>query len=336
MSLISLGDLAQSFMLRQQNLQVRQEVNRLAEEMTTGQTADPSRHLSGDFSYLSDIERSLGLLKGYRTSVSEAAVFTTAMQTALEKIQTSSASLSRAIFEGSSGGLPATQSLGAQAAANAFSDIVSGLNAQTAGRSLFSGNATDRPALAPEQLILSELRAAVAGQVSAATIRATVDAWFDDPFGGFETQTYTGSNTGLAAYRLDRHGSVNLDLRANSPALKEILKYTALAVLASDTSLALNGSERAHLLRQAGADLQGAQENLTSLRADLGFAEARIEEGRVRLSSERASLELARNALLAVDPFDTATQLQSAQSQLESLYAVTVRISRLSLAEFMR
>lgn len=335
MSLMSLGDLAQSFMFRQQNLQVRQEVNRLAEEMTTGQTADLARHLSGDFSYLSDIERSLGLLNGYRTSVSEAAVFTSAMQTALETIQTSSTKLSQTILETSSGAR-GISSLGAQAATHTFSQIVSALNTQTAGRSLFAGNETDQPALAPAELILAQLHSAVAGQTSAAAIRATIETWFDDPSGGFETQAYLGSPVGLAAYRLDRQGSVELDLRANSPAIKDILKHAALTVLASDTGLALNDSERLDLLRQAGTELQGAQDSLTTLRADLGFAEARIEEGRVRLSSERTSLELARNALVSVDPFETATQLQTAQSQLESLYAVTVRMSRLSLAEFMR
>jgi len=335
-SLVSLGDLAQSFMLRQHNFQVRQEVSRLTEEMTTGQAADLSRHLSGDFSYLADIERSLGLLKGYRTSVSEAAVFTSAMQTALETIQTSSATLSQTILETSSGGSRGNETLGAQVATQTFSQIISALNTQIVGRSLFSGSATDQPALAPAELILSQLHSAVAGQVSAAAIRATVETWFDDPLGGFETQAYSGSPIGLSPYRLDRLGSIELDLRANSPALKEVLKYSALTALASDTSLALNDSERADLLRHAGAQLQGAQGNLITLRADLGFTEARIEAGRARLSSEKTSLELARNALLAVDPFETATQLQSAQSQLESLYAVTVRISRLSLAEFMR
>jgi len=336
MSMISLGDLAQSFMLRQQNVHMRQQVNRLAQEMTTGQAADLARHLSGDVSYLSDIERSLGLLKGYQTTVSEAAVFTSAMQAALESIQTSSERVSRTILEISSSGALATSTSTAQLAAQTFSQIVSTLNTQTVGRSVFAGNATDQPALAPAEHILSELQAAVTGQVSAATIRATVEAWFDDPVGGFESQVYRGSDISLAPYRLDRHGSVDLDLRANSSAVKEVLKHSALAALAADTRLALEGSERADLLHQAGMQLQGAQDSLTALRADLGFAEARIEEGRVRLSSEKTSLELARNSLLAVDPFDAATQLQNAQSQLESLYAVTVRISRLSLAEFMR
>jgi flagellar hook-associated protein 3 FlgL len=336
MSVTSLGDLAQSFMLRRQNLQVRQEVNRLTEELTTGRSADLSARLSGDYAYLSDIERSLGLIQGYRTSVAEAGVFTGAMQTALERVQTVSGSLSRSIIDGLGGGLPAVQAIGTQAATDAFEQIVASLNTQAAGRSLFAGNATDRPAVAAAEVLLSELRATIASQTSVEGVRVAVDQWFESPSGGFETLGYTGSNDGLAPYRLDRQGTVDLDLRGNSPALKEVLKQVSLAVLAGDTGLPLTDLQRTDLLRSAGEGLLGAQDRLTSLRADLGFAEARIEEGRVRLASEKTSLELAQNALLSVDPFDSATQLENAQSQLESLYAVTVRLSRLSLSEFMR
>lgn len=336
MPLTSLGDLSQSFMLRRQNLQMRQDVNRLSEELTKGQAADPSRHLSGDFSYLSDIERSLGLLKGYRTSVREAAVFTSAMQTSLETIQNAATTLAGSVLDTASSGLPSAQSLGARAAVQAFSQIVSSLNVQVAGRSLFAGIATDQPALADVETLLASLQSAVSGQVSADAIRASVDAWFDDPSGGFESHGYLGSTTSLAPYRLDQTGSVNLDLRADSPALKEVLKFVALSALAEDATTALPELGRKDLLRQAGEGLLASQDKLTALRADLGFAEARIEEGSVRLSSERSALELARNSLLAVDPFETAVKLQAAQAQLESLYAVTVRLSRLSLAEFMR
>lgn len=336
MSLTSLGDLAQSFMLRQQNLQLRQEVNRLSAEVTTGRTADLSGRMSGDFAYLADIERSLGLLQGYRTSVTEAAVFTSAMQASLDRVQDISDTLSRSLFDSAGSGLPALQTLGATSAKAALSEIVAAFNTQTAGRSLFAGNATDQPALAAADTILAELRTVVGSQTTAAGLKAAVDQWFDAASGGFETLGYLGATEGLAPYRLDREGTVDLDLRADSPALKEILKQVSLAALAGDASLPLTERARSDLLRQAGEGLLGSKDKLIELRAHLGFAEARIEEGRVRLSSEKSSLELARNALLSVDPFESATLLENAQSQLESLYAVTVRLSRLSLSEFMR
>ena len=69
---------------------------------------------------------------------------------------------------------------------------------------------------------------------------------------------------------------------------------------------------------------------------DLGYAEARIEDSKVRQEAEASSLEIARNTLLGVDPFDVATRLTDAQQRLESLYAVTARLSRLTLSDFLR
>ncbi|MGR3702303.1 MAG: flagellin [Paracoccaceae bacterium] len=336
MSLISLGDLAQSLMLRQHNAQIRQEVNRLSEEVATGRVTDTSSHLGGNFVFLAEVERGLGLIQGYSTSVSEVGILASAMQNALGQIQDASGNLSSTLLETNSGGLNSTQTTAARTALDTFSQIVSALNSHSAGRSLFAGNATDRPALATSDTLVSALQGAISGQTTAQGVMDAVNLWFDAPSGGFEAIAYLGSTEGLAPYRLDRNGTVDLNLRADGPVLRATLKYSALAALASDPSLNLPDAVRSDLLRQAANGLLDTQDGLAGLRADLGFAEARIEEGRVRLSSEKTSLEIARNTLLSVDMYEKASLLETAQSQLESLYAVTVRLSRLSLSEFMR
>jgi flagellar hook-associated protein 3 FlgL len=47
-------------------------------------------------------------------------------------------------------------------------------------------------------------------------------------------------------------------------------------------------------------------------------------------------LEIARADLVAIDPFEAATRMEAAQTQLETLYSVTARLSRLSLVDFLR
>ena len=336
MSLISLGDLAQSLMLRQHNAQIRQEVNRLSEEVATGRAADISTHLGGDFDFLAEVERGLGLNQGYSTSVSEVGILASAMQTALGQIQDISSNLSRTLLETNSGGLASTQSTAATMAVDTFSRIVHALNSQSTGRSLFSGNAPDRQALATSDAIAAALRGAISGETTAQGVLDALDLWFDAPAGGFQTIAYLGSTDGFAPYRLDRNGTVDLNVRADDPVLRATLKHSAIAFLASEPNSHLPDAVRKDLLRQAANGLLDSQDGLAGLRADLGFAEARIEEGRVRLSSERTSLEIARSTLLSVDMYEKASLLETAQSQLESLYAVTVRLSRLSLSEFMR
>jgi flagellar hook-associated protein 3 FlgL len=46
-------------------------------------------------------------------------------------------------------------------------------------------------------------------------------------------------------------------------------------------------------------------------------------------------LQIARVGLVSVDPYAATSALTATQSQLESLYAVTARVSRLSLANYL-
>jgi flagellar hook-associated protein 3 FlgL len=323
-------------MLRRHNVQLRQDVNRLSQEVTTGLAANLAKHLTGDFTYLSEIERNLTVLKSHRTSALEAGLFTAGMQNALEQIQNISSSLAPNLLTSAESGLAAHQPAVARAAIDALEQNVNALNVQVAGRNLFSGNATNQVSLISASSIVTELRAAIGSETSASNIQTLVDDWFNSPAGGFNTIAYRGSETALSPYRLGQAGQVDLDLRANSPVLRDVLKFTALAVLASDSSLDLSDETRADLQKKSGQGLYQSQDSLTGLRSELGYAEAKVEEGKVRLASERMSLELTRNAFISVDPFESATMLENAQTQLESLYAVTVRMSRLSLAGFLR
>jgi len=89
------------------------------------------------------------------------------------------------------------------------------------------------------------------------------------------------------------------------------------------------------LMRTSGVALIGVQQDLTGVRGALGAAEARIETIQTRNASERTALELARNQLLAADPFETATRLEEVQFQLQALYTVTARMGDLSLVNFI-
>ncbi|MGR3292274.1 MAG: flagellin [Paracoccaceae bacterium] len=75
---------------------------------------------------------------------------------------------------------------------------------------------------------------------------------------------------------------------------------------------------------------------LTILRANVGSAEARIEDATAQNSAEKFALEIARADITAIDPYQTATELEAVALQLETLYTLTVRLSRLSLSEYLR
>lgn len=335
MNITSIGDLAQTLMLRHRSVELKQTISTLTDELNSGHVSDVSKRLGNDFSYLSDIERNLTRLGGFTVATNEAKLFADAAQTRLERLHDMSSELSSSLVSASPAELPIViENLGNQAKGN-LELVISALNGSVAGRSLFAGTATDRTPLATADVMLAELVPLVTGLTSAADVETAVRDWFSDP-GGFEAVMYQGSDDTLSPIQIGPGQQVNMSLKADDPAFRDTLGNFALVALAGDTALGFDKGVQNDLFRGAGAALVGSQNKLTQVQADLGFAEARIEESATRNASARTGLEYAKNSLLEADPFEAAIRLKEAQFQLESLYTVTVRSSKLSLLNFMR
>lgn len=335
MNLTSIGDLAQNLLLRNRSAEIKSTIAALTQELSTGQTTDISTRLGGDYTYLSEIDRNLTRLNGFTLAAAEAAVLAGASQLALERVHDVASNLGPDLLTTIPSTLQVVRSQATAQAKDGLDTVMAALNGSVAGRSLFSGIATDRAPLESADTLLTALKTEVAGLTSANDILTAIDDWFADA-AGFDAVMYTGSDQSLAAIQVGSSEYVNLSLRADDPDLKEMIRNTAVAALAANSDLALGADAQNGLLRAAGEGLLQSDAKLTGLRADLGYAEGRIEEASTRNASARTGLEYARNELLEADPFDTAARLQEVQFQLESLYSVTVRNSRLSLLSFLK
>lgn len=330
----SIGDLARTLVLRTNQVQLREEMDQLAVEIATGFVKDPAKHLGGDLTGLLAIDRSLANLETYRVNTTEATFITASMQTALEEIQSRSENVSQTLI---SAELTPNQPLlntFSEDAESALSMILNGLNRSVAGRFLFSGTATDRAAVEGIDALMTDVRAALTGQTTLAGVEAALDTVFGAG-GTYETSTYLGSNTGLAPMQLSETDSANVDIRATDPVFREILKPMAMAAAAADVSLGFSIDLQVEMLATAGRDLLAAQQDIVELRAGLGALEARVEETSTRNSAERTATQIARVDLVGTDQYETASRYENIRSQLESLYAITARSQRLSLAEFL-
>ncbi len=334
MSSVSLGDLSHSFLLQRRSVSLRQDLARLTDELSSGRVADVRDVLSGNHNYLSGLERSIAVLEGFSVATTEATFFTGAVQTSLDRIQEFSGQLGIDLIMASGGPVGVISGSPSENAEKQLESIMNTLNGAIAGRSMFAGTATDGPALESTETLLTELMTAVSGQTTPEDIIAAAETWFSDP-AGFDALIYTGSDTALAPFSLSETESVSLDIRANDPTLKEVLKNIAVAALASDPTLGLSVKQQSELFGIVGLGLQSDQDLITDLRSRVGLAEARIDQIAVRNQAEETSTEFARNSLLEADPFETATRLESVQFQLQSLYSVTVRNSQLSLVNFL-
>lgn len=334
MSSVSLGDLSQAFMMQRRSVALRQDMTRLTDELSTGQVSDIKEVLSGNHNYLSGLERSLETLQGYSVANSEAKYFTGAMQSSLDRVQDFSGQLGIDLLLASGGPVGVIAGSPSENAKTQLEGILNSLNTDIAGKSLFAGAATDQVPLESAETLLSELSIALVGQTTPEDIMTAAENWFADP-AGFDAVIYTGSDTALAPFSLSDTERVSLDVRANDPTLKDMLMNAAVAALADDPALGLTVTQQSELFGTAGLALQSNQDQLTDLRSRIGFTEARIEMIATRNQAEETSTEVAKNTLLLADPFETATQLENVQFQLQALYSVTVRSSQLSLVNFL-
>ena len=335
MTFSAIGDLAKGYALRSRNSVLQKQLERLSNEMTTGRTSDPVERLGGHLSYLSQIEHDLARHSSFSTGAQELAISAAAMQQSLERVGSVSDGVVESLALVVSAGGSTDLATVASEARGALESTVSALNTQAGGRHLFAGVATDTAPLASATELLAALRTEIAGETTVSGVISAMDTFFDGPDAGFETLIYQGSNTGIAAVSLGNGEAAQLDLKANHPAFRATLRNLALVGLADDPALSLDEESRRSLLDAALEGLLTAKSQQVTVRADLGFAQERIEQAKTRLETEVSSLELARNRLLAIDPYDVATELEASRNQLETLYTVTARLSNLNLVSFL-
>jgi flagellar hook-associated protein 3 FlgL len=334
MNALSIGNLAQGLMLRSRSSALKNDIQTLTLELSSGRTADISKKLGGDFSILADIENRLTQVAGYAAGTQETAHFAEAMQINLGALGALSLDLGNDLVSTMPSNLAGQRAHMSGVAQEQLTHAITLINGSAAGRSLFAGMATDGAAVADSQTLLSALRTEVTGLTAASDIEAAIDAWFAAP-AGYRDTMYQGAAQNLGPMRISETERVTLSLNADGEDFRQVLRNLAVAALASDPALTLDGDTQNALLSSAGYGLLSAQDSLTQTRAELGFAQARIDEVATRNAASRLSLEYAQSGLLDADPFETATRLEEVQFQLESLYAVTVRSSQLSLLRFM-
>lgn len=330
---LSIGDLAQSFTLRHHTARVKAELIRLGTEVTTGQSADLSRRVKGDFTALAGVERALHLLKSHETPLAEAGLFTAGMQTVLGTAQDQGTALAQSLLVAAGTEHPGLLHAAATDARARFETVVAALNTRVGDRAVLAGTAVGASALAPAADMLARLARHVAGQTTAADVAGAVEAWFQGP--EFLALAYRGTGDEALSFPLGPHETLRIEITAAAPGIRQVLAGFAMAALVAEGVLEGAPAQQAALLQRAGEGLLSANDALGRLRADLGGAQARIAGALTRNAAEAAALRLARAEIIGVDPYDAAVALKEAETRLETLYTLTARLSNLKLTDYL-
>ncbi|MBJ3761473.1 hypothetical protein ILP92_01740 [Maribius pontilimi] len=334
MPLTSIGDLAQTFVNRRANARLNQELGLLAKELTTGLVADPRSAAAGNASAYSALERGLSITRTFTGVAKETRFQADGLQIALRQIDSQVDLALPGVLKTAQSITQSSLPIVADDSAKAFEAIVSTLNGSTGNRQNFSGTTTGTVPLRSGDLILSDIRALVSGATEAADVILAIDQYFAAG-GAFDTVDYLGSATDLAPVEIAPNERVSLDVRADDDVFRQTLASLAKAAMLGQTTIALDRIQSEALASNAAGQLLTAKDSVTDVRARVGSTEARIDAAITQLASEDLSLQQARLDLIGADPFDTATRLEQTQLQLEQLYTLTARLSRLSLTNYI-
>lgn len=330
MAMKTIGDLAQHFATRRQNTDIKSRMNTLTAELSSGKVQDLTRHLSGDTVRVSSADHDLRQIASYQMANTETAQQLTAVQAVLAEVETMRADLSSAAVMITESSTPSDVEAVSNSAKETLNSLIQSLNTQVAGHSLFAGIATDRPGLADADTIMS---AVITAAQSGADPMAEIEAWFDDP-AGFGTIGYAGDTGELPTRRIGPNRAITMPARADTDAIRDTIKAVVTAAITTDIGLSFE--DQIGAIGTASEQLFTAADGIARLQGEVGLAEQTVEDQSARLTAQKATVTLMQSSLMDADPFETATNLQQVQLQLETHYTLTARLAGLSFTGYMR
>lgn len=302
-------------------------------ELTTGRIADLAAALGSGLGEAFALRGAIDAIAVRREGLARAGLVAGAAQRALEAVGAGARGLATEAV--AANGRRDDVAL-ARAAAEAETELraaVSHLNIRVAGQAIFAGDASDRPALLGADQLIADVAAIYAAAPDAAALDSALAFYFDDPAGGFQSTVYAGGSGPAPTIEVAAGERLAFTIRADDDAIRGLLK--GLATIAVAGAAPSSPLREGALAGAASAAIAGA-DALSLRRAGIGAAQARAAEAEAMLFAEGAALTEAYNGLTARDPYEAAARLQSLEAQLGAALALTARLSRLSLADFLR
>ena len=334
MPMVSIGDLARGMMLQRHLDTTKTELARLTQTVASGRHFDQSAVVRGDLGPLSAIESALVRLDAWQNAGAGLGGRLAAQQAALGALQGIADSQGLTLLRLDQGNDEAMVSRLA-ADARAHLDAATGLlNTRYAEESVFAGTRADGAAVSTGEALLDALWPVVAMATDAQDARDRILDWFDDP-AGFSAQGYLGGEA-RGAVPVGPNAMAAQPVTADDPAIRRTLAGLAMAGLLDRGLFSGSPDIRRHVAVMAGEVLHGSTDERVHLAAEVGHAEQRLAEAQARNGAEQAALGIARSALISADPFAAASGLEAARLQLETIYAVTARLSGMSLLGMLR
>lgn len=338
MAIHTVGDQARAFVLQTQTARLRGTLQTLTDELSSGYVADPAMRLSGNTVRLNHFESQISNLTQYKSTGEEAAGIAQATRQVLEALQADMSEFRITTLSTSSGTAPTAVPLRASEAESLFVSAIGRLNTEIAGLHLFAGQSTDRPPLVAAEDILAEMRLLTDGMSTMADIETAISNWFDagPGGGGYLDFAYGGTIGQVRTARIAEDRVIRFSTSAATPAIRDALKGLAVAIMAGSDLIAVDDVERLRMVQRAGEMLMSNETAMLDEIGRVGLLEAIADRFSTEHANTLAVARIGRAQLTSADPYQTATALQQVQTQMETLYTLTARLSGLTLVDYLR
>lgn len=338
MTLNSIGDQARAYALTVATNRTKTTLATLTQELASGQAADPGLRLEGNTRALNEIQGRLAMTRQLNKNAGEATIRLQAVQDMFTGIRETTSDLGMSLTTDIFPEASLRLGTGVVRAVEAFDMTVQRLNGTNSNRHLMSGDASGTVPLAESSVIMDRLVAVTTGLTTAEGVAEAISDWFDAPAGGggYLDEVYFGGQG--AAQRIPVGDGIEVEMAttAASPAVRELLKGLATAAIVQRGVPAGDQNEQISLLELGGQRLISADSAVLGEMGRVGVAQQAVERAQATNGAVMTTLERARTDLLQADPFETTTALTEVEGQLEMIYAVTARLSKLKLVDFLR
>lgn len=176
---------------------------------------------------------------------------------------------------------------------------------------------------------------AAAVNITSAQMDAFVAGAFANEFSAanWSANWSTASNQNRSL-RIDEGRLMEVPVNANLQPLRDLAAAITLALDGGTGNLS-QGTFQA-LADKAAAMSAKAESSIGEVQSLLGNVQFEVKAARQRVESRNNILQKEIKALEGVDPYEAATRVNIITNQLEASYALTARLSNLSLLNFLR
>jgi flagellar hook-associated protein 3 FlgL len=318
-------------------------------ESTSGQYADLGLQLGAQSGQEISLQNENGLLQTYTSTNSEVSTSLSTSQSALSSLQTDAQNTLNDLTEwtpGSDSGSP-LQDLGS----TGLQSLISTANTAVGGQYVFGGinSATApmtnyfTPPAAAQTAVQSAFSSYLSGLTPPATTQTVTAAQmqtflaspaFTSQFQGaaWSSNWSSASSTNISS-NISPTETITTSTNANQSGFPELAQ--AYTMLNEFTGTSINPAALQSVVAKASSLINQAVTSLVTTQATLGSAQQRVTDVNNNMSAQMTILQTQIGALDNVNAYQTATQVSSLTTQIQTAYSLTAALQKLSLVDYL-